>query len=443
MKRLLIANRGEIALRILRAAREYGLETVAVHTTLDRNLPYLSLADDAVCIDARSYLEPQALVAAALSRGCDAVHPGYGFLSENAAFARLVEDHGLTFVGPRAHDIALMANKPAARHHMKRAGIATLPGSDSEIGELAGASAVADEIGYPVMLKAAHGGGGRGMLVAADELELALRFDEIREHAERLFGNGAVYIEKYLTAPRHIELQIAGDGAGRVLGLGARECSIQRSHQKVVEEAPPPNLSVDELAALREQCCEVLAAASYRNVGTLEFLCQDGAFFFIEMNTRIQVEHPVTEMVTGLDLVRLQLEIAATGELALTQGDVHERGHAIECRINTENEHFVPSPGPVEKLRLPGGPGVRVDTHLAVPYTVPHAYDSLLVKVICHGGDRMQAVARMRRALAEIDIRPIKTNVSLHQRILGDESFVRGEYSTQFLNRSSAGDKRQ
>lgn len=435
MNRLLIANRGEIALRILRAARELDIETVVVYTSVDRHLPYLALADEAVCIDSRSYLNSDAIIAAALSRGCDALHPGYGFLSENADFARRVEQHEINFVGPCPDDIALMADKSAARRYMLENDVPTLPGSGDVLDNTAQAIRLAADIGYPVMLKAAHGGGGRGIRVVQDKESLTDTLAEVRAHALQLFGDDSVYLEKYLRAPRHIEIQVAGDGKGKVISLGARDCSIQRAHQKLVEESPPPGTSTDRLAALEDVCLEALAAMSYRSVGTLEFLEQDDEIFFIEMNTRIQVEHPVTEAVTGVDLICLQLEIADAGELTLDQSDIHLRGHAIECRINAEDENFVPAPGVVESLKLPGGPGVRVDSHLAGNYKVPYFYDSLVAKVICHGADRNHAIRRMRRALAELEIKPLQTNIQLHQAILGDESFVLGEYSTQFLEK--------
>ncbi len=434
MKRLLIANRGEIALRILRAARDLGLETVVVFTTEDRNLPYLHLADQAVCIDKSSYLNMDAIISAALSRDCDAIHPGYGFLSENTAFAQRVEDHNLIFVGPRPADIALMADKSAARQHMADLGIDTVPGSHAPIENIGALQRVCREVGYPVMLKASHGGGGRGIRLVNDERALQAQFAEAQTQAGQLFGDDSVYVEKYLPAPKHIELQVAGDGLGSIVMLGARDCSIQRSHQKLLEESPPPVLDMDKLSGLETRCHQALAEIQYRNLGTLEFLYDKGSFYFIEMNTRLQVEHPVTEAVTGIDLVKLQLEIAA-GEAALdAEMAVVTRGHAIECRINAEDEAFIPAPGPVDSIRFPGGPGVRMDTHLAPGYQVPHAYDSLVAKLICHGDSREVARRRMIQALTELEIRPLKTNTKLHQRILKDERFVAGEYSTQFIN---------
>ncbi len=435
MKRVLIANRGEIAQRILRACRASGLEVVVAHSQADSNLGYLHLADDAVCISKTSYLDPEPMLAAALSRQCDAIHPGYGFLSENAAFAAQIESHDLTFIGPEANHIALMGNKSKARAVMAEHNVPVLSGSEDEVQSQEEALMVAAEVGYPVLLKASFGGGGRGILVATDADSLQSGFARISQESQSLFGSGSVYVEKYLMHARHIEVQVAGDGRGTVIHLGARECSLQRRHQKVLEECPPPGLPADAIEKLAQQCCAALSALAYRNLGTLEFLYEDGEFYFIEMNTRLQVEHPVTEEVTGIDLVQMQLHIAAEGQLPLSQGDVRLRGHALECRINAEDDTFSPAPGRVGTYVPPGGPGVRLDSHLYAGYDVPHQYDSLLAKLVCFGSDRGQAIARMKNALHEFEIQPIKTNLPLHRAIVDHPSFLSGELDTGFLER--------
>ena len=433
MKRVLIANRGEIALRILRACKELGLETVAAYSQVDRLALHLSLADDTVCIGRHSYLDSSQIISAALTRNCDGVHPGYGFLSENSDFAAQVEDAGLCFVGPAAVHIEMMGDKAKARAVMAAKGIPVLPGSDGEVARLDDACDCAERIGFPVMIKASHGGGGRGIQIVDNEASLRSAFEGLKNEVEQLFGNGGVYIEKWLDAPRHIEVQVFGDGSGRVLHFGARECSIQRRHQKLLEETPPPGISVDKIAELALSCCAVLADLKYSNAGTLEFLFQDGAFYFIEMNTRIQVEHPITESVTGIDLVKLQLSLASTGRLPLVQSDICFSGHAMECRINAEDRSFQPAPGPVNQYRTPGGPGIRLDSHLYSGYVVPYQYDSLLAKIISTGADRSECIARMERALVEFVIGPLSTNIDLQRLILRDARFRAGELDTHFL----------
>jgi acetyl-CoA carboxylase, biotin carboxylase subunit len=434
MKRLFIANRGEIALRILRACKDLGIETVAAYTRADKHLLHLRWADRNVCVGRRSYLDGPQMIEAAQLSGCDAVHPGYGFLSENSEFARSVEDAGLTFVGPAPAHIAMMGEKVGARSALASAGLPILPGSDGIVETEAEALAWAREVGYPVMLKASHGGGGRGILLARGEETLVQAFRTISAQAELLFGCADIYLEKYLANARHIEIQVFGDGEGQTVHLGARECSIQRRHQKLLEEAPPFDIATGEVEALAASCCDALSQLEYRNAGTLEFLYADGAFYFLEMNTRIQVEHPVTECVTGIDLVKLQLAVADGVGLGLAQNDIRIQGHAIECRINAEDEYFVPSPGTVDSLQLPDGPGIRVDTHLYAGYSVPHQYDPLVAKVISHGVDRSEATVRMRRALEELDIRFLATNKALHQSILADKKFVSGSYGAGFID---------
>ena len=433
MKRVLIANRGEIALRILRACQELGLETVAAYSQADSRAVHLPLADDTVCIGKHSYLDQSQIISAALSRHCDGVHPGYGFLSESSHFAFQVEAAGLCFIGPAATHIELMGDKAKARAAMTAKGILVLPGSDGEVISVDDACDCAKRIGFPVMLKASHGGGGRGIQIVDDEASLRSAFKGLRNEAEQLFGNGGVYIEKWLDAPRHIEIQVFGDGNGRVIHFGARECSIQRRHQKLLEETPPPGIPGARIAELAISCCGALAELNYSNAGTLEFLLQDGAFYFIEMNTRIQVEHPITESVTGIDLVKLQLSFASTGRLSLLQSDVCFSGHAMECRINAEDRNFQPAPGAVNQYRTPGGPGIRLDSHLYPGYIVPHQYDSLLAKVISTGSDRAECIARMERALVEFVIGPVSTNIDLQRLILRDARFRSGELDTHFL----------
>lgn len=433
MQRLLIANRGEIALRILRACRQSAIEVVAAYSRVDEDLRHLELSDDTVCIGRESYMDGDQLLAAAISRGCDAVHPGYGFLSENAEFAARAESEGLNFVGPTSGQIRVMGNKSEARQLLAEHGVPVLPGSVGPANDLDEVREVAAQAGFPVLLKASHGGGGRGICLveSADLLEAA--YLETTSQALNYFGDGELYVEKYLANARHIEIQVAGDGRGQVISLGARDCSVQRRHQKLIEEAPPPGIDNSSLQSLAELCCSALANLHYRNLGTLEFLYQDGSFYFIEMNTRLQVEHPVTEAITGLDLVSLQLEIAGSGSLPITQSAVSSEGHAIECRINAEDENFNPSPGKVTELRWPGGPGVRLDSHLYEGYRIPHQYDSLVGKLVCTGRDRDTALARMRGALDETCIRPIATNIGLHRKILREPGFLHGGVSTGYL----------
>jgi len=443
-KKILIANRGEIALRVLRACRELGIASVAVHSTADADAMHVRLADESVCIGpplARdSYLNMPAIISAALITGAEAIHPGYGFLSENAAFAEMVEAHNLVFIGPTAQHIRMMGDKITAKSTMADLGVPLVPGSVGELASLEEAREVAEKIMYPVLIKAAAGGGGRGMKVAraAGELEAAWR--EARAEAGAAFGNNAVYMEKYLDKPRHIELQILADNHGEVVHIGERDCSLQRRHQKVLEEAGSPVISAAQRDELGRTVTTALKRIGYRNAGTLEFLYQDGQFAFIEMNTRLQVEHPVSEMISGIDLVREQIRIAAGEKLGYTQDDVVLSGHAIECRITAEDpESFAPSPGRVEVFHPPGGLGVRVDSGLYAGYRVPPHYDSLIAKLITYGRTREEAIARMKRALREFVITGIKTTIPLHQRILEAPDFVAGDYTIHWLERFVAG----
>ena len=438
--KVLIANRGEIALRIQRACRELGIPTVAVHSTADAQAMHVRLADESVCIGppaARdSYLNIPAILTAAAVTGADAIHPGYGFLSENAGFAEMVADHGLTFIGPSAAHIRMMGDKITAKAAMASLGVPLVPGSAGAVADLVEAAAVAETIGYPVLIKAAAGGGGRGMKVAAGPGDLAEAWRVARTEARAAFGDDAVYIEKYLDRPRHIELQVLADAAGAVVHLGERDCSLQRRHQKLLEEAGSPALTAAERDALGATVTAGLAKLGYRSAGTLEFLYQDGQFAFIEMNTRLQVEHPVTEMITGIDIVREQLRIAAGERLGYTQEDIRFSGHAIEVRVTAEDpETFVPTPGQVDVYHAPGGLGVRVDSALYAGYVVPPYYDSLVAKLIVHGPDRPTAIARLRRALEEFAVAGIKTTIPLHQRIAADPAFNAGDYDIHWLER--------
>ena len=438
--KILIANRGEIALRIQRACRELGIPTVAVHSTADAQAMHVRLADESVCIGpaaARdSYLNIPAILTAASVTGADAIHPGYGFLSENAGFAEMVEEHGLTFIGPSAAHIRMMGDKITAKAAMATLGVPLVPGSAGAIADLAEAAEVAAGIGYPVLIKAAAGGGGRGMKVAHDAAELPEAWRVARAEAQAAFGNNAVYMEKYLDRPRHIELQVLADAHGHVVHLGERDCSLQRRHQKLLEEAGSPALSGAERDALGATVTAGLAQLGYRNAGTLEFLYQDGQFAFIEMNTRLQVEHPVTEMVTGIDIVREQIRIAAGQELGYAQSDIRFTGHAIEVRVTAEDpETFAPSPGQVQVFHVPGGLGVRVDSALYAGCLVPPHYDSMVAKLIVHAPDRPTAIARLRRALGEFAVGGIKTTLPLHQRIVEDPAFQAGEYDIHWLER--------
>lgn len=436
--KILIANRGEIALRVQRACREMGIATVAVHSTADHDAMHVRLADESVCIGppaARdSYLNMPAILSAALITGAEAIHPGYGFLSENADFAEMVEQHGLAFIGPSPNHIRMMGDKITAKTTMAELGVPLVPGSDGEVLDAAAAKAVAETIGCPVLVKAAAGGGGRGMKVARTLDEVEEAFSLARAEAGAAFGNNAVYIEKYLDRPRHIELQVMGDNFGNVVHFGERDCSLQRRHQKLLEEAGSPGISPEERESLGKVATQALAKFGYRNAGTLEFLYQDGQFAFIEMNTRLQVEHPVTEMVTGVDLVREQIRLAAGESLGYTQADVTVCGHAIECRITAEDpESFVPSPGTVTMFHAPGGLGVRLDSALYAGYKVPSHYDNLVAKLIVHGRTRPEAIARMSRALGEFALSGIKTTIPLHQRILKAPSFMAGDYTIHWL----------
>jgi acetyl-CoA carboxylase biotin carboxylase subunit len=439
-KKILIANRGEIALRVLRACRELGIASVAVHSTADADAMHVRLADESVCIGpalARdSYLNMPAIISAALITGAEAIHPGYGFLSENAAFAEMVEAHDLVFIGPTASHIRMMGDKITAKTTMAELNVPLVPGSPGELASLEEARKVAGRIMYPVLIKAAAGGGGRGMKVARDASELDAAWREARAEAGAAFGNNAVYMEKYLDRPRHIELQVLADNHGEVVHIGERDCSLQRRHQKVLEEAGSPVISPEQRDALGETVIRALKKIGYRNAGTLEFLYQDGQFAFIEMNTRLQVEHPVSEAISGLDLVCEQIRIAAGQPLGYTQGDIEFSGHAIECRITAEDpETFAPSPGTVVMFHPPGGLGIRVDSALYAGYRVPPHYDSLIAKLITHGRTREEAIARMKRALREFVITGIKTTIPLHQRILEAPDFVAGDYTIHWLER--------
>ena len=438
--KILIANRGEIALRIQRACREMGIPTVAVHSTADAEAMHVRLADESVCIGppaARdSYLNVPSILSAATITGADAIHPGYGFLSENASFAEMVEAHGLTFIGPSPAHIRMMGDKIAAKTAMASLGVPLVPGSDGAVLDIDEARRVADDIGYPVLIKAAAGGGGRGMKVAhvPDELEEA--WHVARTEARTAFGNDAVYIEKYLDRPRHIELQVLADQFNNVVHFGERDCSLQRRHQKLLEEAGSPALTPAQRDPLGATVTAALSRLGYRNAGTLEFLYQDGQFSFIEMNTRLQVEHPVTEMVCDVDLVREQIRIASGRRLGYTQQDVTFSGHAIECRITAEDpETFIPTPGKVTAFHAPGGLGVRVDLALYSGCTVPPYYDSMVAKLIVHAPTRQEAIARLRRSLAEFAVVGIQTTITLHQRIIEAPDFIAGDYTIHWLER--------
>ena len=441
LEKLVIANRGEIALRILRACKELGIKTVAVHSTADYSLKHVLLADESVCIgppaSQLSYLNMPAIISAAEVTDSGAIHPGYGFLSENADFAERVENSGFIFVGPKAETIRLMGDKVSAIRVMKGYGVPCVPGSDGPLGPEADENLrVARDIGYPVIIKASGGGGGRGMRVVHTEASLLNAINITKAEALAAFSNDQVYMEKFLERPRHIEFQILADGQGNVIHLGERDCSMQRRHQKVIEEAPAPGITARQRKIMGERCVDAVRSVGYRSAGTLEFLYQDGEFYFIEMNTRIQVEHPVTEAITGIDLVKAQLLIAAGEKLPYTQGDVQMRGHAIECRINAEDaKTFMPSPGPIRLWHPPGGPGVRIDSHVYSGYNVPPNYDSLIGKVITHAETREAAIARMKNALGEMVIEGIKTNIALHQEIFNHQAFGAGGQDIHYLER--------
>jgi acetyl-CoA carboxylase biotin carboxylase subunit len=439
-EKVLIANRGEIALRIHRACREMGIRTVAVHSTVDADAMHVRLADEAVCIgpppSRQSYLNMPAILSAATIAGADAIHPGIGFLSENAQFAAMVEEHGFTFIGPAPDHIRLMGDKVAAKEAARSLGIPVVPGSDGAITNDAAAMDLADRIGYPVLIKAAAGGGGKGMKVANARAEMAQALSLARAEAKANFGNDAVYMEKYLSHPRHIEIQILADAHGNVVHLGERDCSLQRRHQKVLEEAPSPALNATQRQKIGEIATAAMKRLGYRSAGTIEFLYQDGEFYFIEMNTRLQVEHPVSEMITGIDLVREQIRVATGAPLSFKQEDIAFTGHAIECRINAENpETFAPSPGKITDYHAPGGLGVRVDSALYAGYRVPPHYDSLIAKLIVHGSSRNECLMRLRRALEEFVIGGVDTSIPLHRKLMGAADFINGAYDIRWLEK--------
>jgi len=439
IEKVLIANRGEIALRVLRACKELGIKTVAVHSTADRELMHVRLADEAVCIgpaaSSQSYLNIPAIISAAEVTNADAIHPGYGFLAENADFAEQVERSGFIFIGPTADTIRLMGDKVSAIEAMKKAGVPTVPGSDGPLtADTNRTLEIARKIGYPVIVKAAAGGGGRGMRVVHNEAALLSSVQVTQSEAAAAFGSDVVYIEKYLQRPRHVEIQVLADGQGGVVHLGDRDCSLQRRHQKVIEEAPAPGIPDELRQSVGESCVNACKTIGYRGAGTFEFLYEDGGFYFIEMNTRVQVEHPVTEMITGVDIVKEQILVASGESLGMTQDDITFTGHAMECRINAEDpQTFLPSPGNIKRFHAPGGIGVRVDSHIYDGYTVPPFYDSLIAKVITHGSDRLTAMKRMQRALDEIIIEGIRTNTALHRNLVRDSSFLSGGVSIHYL----------
>ena len=440
IEKILIANRGEIALRILRTCREMGLKTVAVHSEADKDLKHVLLADESVCIgpapSTDSYLNQPAIIAAAEVTDAEAIHPGYGFLSENADFAEKVENSGFIFIGPKPETIRMMGDKVSAIKAMKAAGVPTVPGSGGPLGDDDEENKrIAREIGYPVIIKASGGGGGRGMRVVHTESNLAKAIQMTKTEAGAAFGNPEVYMEKFLENPRHIEVQVLSDGLGNAVHLGERDCSMQRRHQKVVEEAPAPGITEEQRQRIGEACVKACLDIGYRGAGTFEFLYENGEFYFIEMNTRLQVEHPVTEQVTGVDLVRAQIEIAMGKPLRFKQDEIQIRGHAIECRINAENpaKNFMPSPGKLERLHLPGGLGVRWDSHIYTGYHVPPHYDSMIGKLITYGDSREVAIARMQHALNELVILGIDTNISLQREIMADGGFREGARNIHYL----------
>jgi acetyl-CoA carboxylase biotin carboxylase subunit len=438
-RKVLVANRGEIAVRVIRACRELGVRSVAAFSTADRDSLHTKLADEKICIGPppaeQSYLKIAALVSAALAKGCDAVHPGYGFLSENGDFAEACQRSGVAFIGPRVRNIKLMGDKARARRFMKRAGVPVLPGTLTSLHGADDVQKVAREIGFPVLVKATGGGGGRGLRIANDARELEGALAQSRAEGQAAFGQGRVYLEKYLPRARHVEFQVVADQTRSAIHLGDRECSLQRRYQKVMEEGPSPALDRRLRARMGASAVRVATAIGYTNVGTVEFLLDEsGRYYFIEMNTRVQVEHPVTEMITGVDIVKLGIRVAAGDPLGMRQRDVVQSGHAIECRVNAEDsETLRPSPGTVSVLRLPGGPGVRVDSGVAAGSPVPPYYDSLLAKVIAHGRDRGEALARMRAALADLQIEGVRTNVALHRALLDDPDVVAGRLHTRLL----------
>ncbi|MDJ0639195.1 MAG: acetyl-CoA carboxylase biotin carboxylase subunit [Paracoccaceae bacterium] len=438
--KILIANRGEIALRVIRACREMGIGAVAVHSTADADAMHVRMADESVCIGppsgAQSYLSIPAIVSACEITGAQAIHPGYGFLSENANFAQILEDHQITFIGPSAEHIRIMGDKITAKDTMKKLGVPCVPGSDGGVPDLAAAQAIGEEFGYPVIVKATAGGGGRGMKLARTAAEMENAFSTARSEAKAAFGNDEVYIEKYLEKPRHIEIQVFGDGKGNAVHLGERDCSLQRRHQKVFEEAPGPAIDAETRARIGKICAEAVADINYIGAGTIEFLFEDGEFYFIEMNTRLQVEHPVTEAIFGVDLVREQIRVAAGQPMSFAQDDLVVNGHAIEIRINAEKlPHFSPSPGRISQYHAPGGLGVRMDSAIYDGYSIPPYYDSLIGKLIVHGRDRPEALARLARALSELIVDGIDTTVPLFNALLSEEAVLRGDYNIHWLEK--------
>ncbi|MEQ5223222.1 acetyl-CoA carboxylase biotin carboxylase subunit [Providencia alcalifaciens] len=441
LEKIVIANRGEIALRILRACKELGIKTVAVHSTADRDLKHVLLADETICIgpaaSAKSYLNIPAIIAAAEITGAQAIHPGYGFLSENADFAEQVEQSGFIFIGPKAETIRLMGDKVSAISAMKKAGVPCVPGSDGPLGnDTEKNKAIAKRIGFPVIIKASGGGGGRGMRVVRNEKDLESSINLTRAEAKAAFNNDMVYMEKFLENPRHVEIQVMADGQGHAIYLAERDCSMQRRHQKVVEEAPAPGITPEIRRHIGERCANACIEIGYRGAGTFEFLFENGEFYFIEMNTRIQVEHPVTEMITGVDLIKEQLRVASGLPLSVTQDQINVHGHAIECRINAEDPHtFLPSPGKITRFHSPGGFGVRWESHIYAGYSVPPFYDSMIGKLITYGETRDIAIARMKNALNELIIDGIKTNIELQQMIMNDENFAKGGTNIHYLEK--------
>jgi acetyl-CoA carboxylase biotin carboxylase subunit len=438
--KILIANRGEIALRVIRAAREMGIATVAVHSTADADAMHVRMADESVCIgpppSPQSYLSIPAIISACEITGAQAIHPGYGFLSENANFVQIVEDHGLTFIGPTAEHIRIMGDKITAKDTMKELGVPCVPGSDGGVPDLATAKKIGEEFGYPVIIKATAGGGGRGMKVANSEAEMESAFMTARAEGKAAFGNDEVYIEKYLTTPRHIEIQVFGDGKGKAVHLGERDCSLQRRHQKVFEEAPGPCITPEERAKIGKICADAVARINYIGAGTIEFLYENGEFYFIEMNTRLQVEHPVTEGIFGVDLVREQIRVASGLPMSFGQDDLEINGHAIEVRINAERlPNFAPCPGKITQYHAPGGLGVRMDSALYDGYSIPPYYDSLIAKLIVQGRDRTEALARLNRALGELIVDGIDTTVPLFHELLQEPDLHSGDYNIHWLER--------
>ena len=440
IEKILVANRGEIALRVIRAAREMGIQSVAVHSTADSDAMHVRMADESVCIgpppSAQSYLSIPAIIAACEITGAQAIHPGYGFLSENANFVQVIEDHGLTFIGPTAEHIRIMGDKITAKETARALGIPVVPGSDGGVADLAEARRVGAEIGYPVIIKATAGGGGRGMKVARSDKDMERAFATARAESKAAFGNDEVYIEKYLTTPRHIEIQVFGDGKGQAVHLGERDCSLQRRHQKVLEEAPGPCISAEERAKIGRVCADAVAKINYIGAGTVEFLYENGEFFFIEMNTRLQVEHPVTEAIFGVDLVREQIRVAEGLPMSFTQDDLSINGHAIEVRINAEKlPKFSPCPGTITHFHAPGGLGVRIDSALYDGYSIPPHYDSLIGKLIVHGRDRPEALARLQRALGELIVDGVDTTIPLFRALLEEPDVQSGNYNIHWLER--------